>query len=112
MEPADYSRFPNFDADARLRRWNLWAYIDARDAAQAIRKALEAPIKGAEVFIIANADTVMSTPNAALMAEMFPKVPLREGHGLNESLLSIEKARRMLGYEPQYSWRQASRSVT
>ena len=72
MEPADYARFPSFDADARLRKWNLWAYIDARDAAQAIRKAIEAPIKGAEVFIIANADTVMSRPNAELMAEVFP----------------------------------------
>ena len=31
MEPGDYARFPSFDADARLRKWNLWAYIDARD---------------------------------------------------------------------------------
>jgi nucleoside-diphosphate-sugar epimerase len=105
MEPADYARFPSFDADARLRKWNLWGYIDARDAAQAIRKALEAPLKGAEVFIIANAETVMSRPNAELMAEAFPGVPLKEGLGLNETLLSIEKARRLLGYEPQYGWR-------
>src|SRR5215471_12024477 len=41
MEPHDYARFPGFDADPKLRKWNLWAYIDARDAAQAIRKALE-----------------------------------------------------------------------
>ena len=56
MEPADYARFPFFDADARLAQIELWGYIDARDAAQAIRKALEAPITGAEVFIIANAE--------------------------------------------------------
>src|SRR5688572_6718791 len=54
MEPADYARFHGYDSDARLRKWNLWGYIDARDAAQAIRKAVEAPIKGAELFIIAN----------------------------------------------------------
>lgn len=105
MEPQDYARFPSFDADARLRKWNLWGYIDARDAAQAIRKALEAPIKGAEVFIIANADTVMSRPNAELMAEVYPDVPLRGGAAANETLLSIEKARRILGYEPRHSWR-------
>ena len=35
MEPADYARFPAFDADALLRKWNLWGYIDARDGAQA-----------------------------------------------------------------------------
>src|ERR1700758_5029291 len=60
MEPADYEKFPSFDRDAKIRKWNLWAYIDARDAAQAIRKSIEANIKGAEVFIIANADSVMS----------------------------------------------------
>lgn len=106
MEPHDYERFPGFDADAKLRKWNLWAYIDARDAAQAIRKALEAPLKGAEVFIIANADGVMSRPNAELMAEIFPTVPLKDGIGENETLLSIEKARRILGYEPRHTWRK------
>lgn len=105
MEPHDYARFPGFDADARLRKWNLWAYIDARDAAQAIRKALEAPLKGAEVFIIANADGVMSRSNAELMAEIYPGVALKPGVGPNETLLSIEKARRLLGYEPQHTWR-------
>ena len=55
MEAAGLCAVPAFDADARLRKWNLWAYIDARDAAQAIRKAIEAPIKGAEIFIIEGA---------------------------------------------------------
>jgi nucleoside-diphosphate-sugar epimerase len=105
MEPHDYQRFPAFDADARARKWNLWGYIDARDAAQAIRKGLEAPLKGAEIFIIANADTVMSRPNAELMAEVYPGVTLKQGFGGNETLLSIDKARRLLGYEPEHSWR-------
>src|SRR6185437_3824410 len=75
MEPKDYSRFPGFEDDPKSRKWNLWGYIDARDAAQAIRKALEVPQKGADVFIIANADTVMSRPSARLLAEVFPTVP-------------------------------------
>jgi nucleoside-diphosphate-sugar epimerase len=107
MEPADYARFPSFNAGARLRNWNLWGYIDARDAAQAIRRSLETDIKGAENFIIANADTVMSRPNAELMAEVYPGVALKAGIGPNETLLSIDKARRMLGYEPQHQWRNA-----
>jgi nucleoside-diphosphate-sugar epimerase len=105
MEPSDYGRFAGFQDDPAMRKWNLWGYIDARDAAQAIRRALEAPLTGAEVFIIANADTVMRRPNGELMAELFPGVPLKEGLGPNETLLSIEKARRLLGYEPQYTWR-------
>jgi nucleoside-diphosphate-sugar epimerase len=107
MEPADYAKFPSFDSDAKLRSWNLWGYIDSRDGAQAIRKALEAPIKGFSAFIIANAETVMSRPNAELIAECFPGVPVKKAFGPNETLLSIEKARRILGYEPQHSWRKA-----
>ena len=105
MEPDDYRAFPGFDADATQRKWNLWAYIDARDGAQAIRKALEADRTGAEVFIIANADTVMSRPNAELAAEVFPDVPLTADVGPNETLLSIDKARQLLGYQPRHSWR-------
>lgn len=108
MEPADYARFATFQDDPLQRKWNLWGYIDARDAAQAVRKAIEAPITGAEICIIANADTVMNRPNTELMAEVFPGVSLKEGVEPNETLLSIEKAKRMLGYQPQYSWRDQS----
>jgi nucleoside-diphosphate-sugar epimerase len=110
MEPADYAKFPDFDADPKLRKWNLWAYIDSRDAAQAIRKALESPLKGFEAFIIANAETVMSRPNALLIQEVFPGVPVKKELGANETLLSIEKARRVLGYEPQHDWRTSMAS--
>jgi nucleoside-diphosphate-sugar epimerase len=105
MEPEEYRAFPGFDADARQRKWNLWAYIDARDGAQAIRKALEADRTGADVFIIANADTVMGRPNAELAAEVFPGVALADDVGPNETLLRIDKARELLGYEPRHSWR-------
>ena len=110
MEPADYRQFAAFDADPNQRKWNLWAYIDSRDAAQAIRKALEYSTPGMDVFIIANADTVMSRPNTELMATCFPDVPFKHEVGPNETLLSIAKARRVLGYEPQHSWRNAETS--
>jgi len=104
QEPSDYRRFPAF-ADAPYdRRWNLWAYIDARDGAQAIRKALESDLRGAEVFTIANAESVLRHPNANLIEECFPGVTVRDLLGENESLLSINKARRLLGYEPEHHW--------
>lgn len=105
MEPQEYAAFPAFNADPELRKWNLWGYIDARDGAQAARLALEHDSRGYEVFVIANADTVMSTPSRQLMAQVFPDVELRGEVEGNDTLLSIDKARRVLGYEPQHSWR-------
>jgi nucleoside-diphosphate-sugar epimerase len=104
MEPEDYDRFPSFWRDATLRRWNLWGYVDARDVAQSCRLALEADV-GAEHFIVAAADTVMNRPSSELMAEVYPSVPHRPTPGDFDTLLSIEKARKLLGYEPRWSWR-------
>jgi nucleoside-diphosphate-sugar epimerase len=109
MDPTDYARFPSFQDDAAKRKWNLWGYIDARDAAQAVRLALESNLKGAEVFIIANADTVMNRSNDELLREFYAGVPRKRGFGPNETLLSIEKARRALGYEPRYGWREGTK---
>ncbi len=105
MDVEDYAGFPAFQADPRLRRWNLWGYIDARDGAQAVERALAHDRPGADVFIIANSDTVMTRSSAALMAEVYPDVEIRGALGEHETLLSIDKARRVLGYEPRHSWR-------
>lgn len=105
MHPSDYAQFPSYNADARIRSWNLWGYIDARDGAQAVRRALELARPGFEAYIIANADTVMSRPTAELAAEVFPGVEVRGELADSETLLSIEKARRILGYEPEHTWR-------
>jgi nucleoside-diphosphate-sugar epimerase len=107
MEPANYRHFPTFWSDARSRKWNLWGYVDARDVAQGCRLGLEAEIQGAEVFILAAADTVMNRPSRELMAEVFPHVPVRPELGEYETLLSITKARRLLGYAPRHSWRES-----
>ncbi|MCK6580075.1 MAG: NAD(P)-dependent oxidoreductase [Anaerolineae bacterium] len=105
MEPHNYARFASFQADPLLRKWNLWSYVDARDAAQSVRLSLTADIQGAEAFIIASADSLMERTNADLMAEVFPGVPLKAGTGDHDTLLSVDKARRMLGYQPGRWWR-------
>ena len=105
MDAEDYERFPSFDSDAMLRKWNLWGYIDGRDGAQAVARALENGTPGFEAFIIANADTVMSRSSASLAAEVFPNVAVTRELGEHETLLGIGKARRLLGFEPEHSWR-------
>jgi nucleoside-diphosphate-sugar epimerase len=104
MEPHDYDAFPSYDADPQLRKWNLWGYIDARDGAQAVRLAVESDITGTEIFIVANSDTVMTRPSAELVSQVFPEVAVKRPIEGRETLLSIAKARRLLGYEPQHDW--------
>jgi nucleoside-diphosphate-sugar epimerase len=107
MEPHDYERFPGFWDDPLERKWNLWGYVDSRDVAQSCRLALHSELEGAEVFIVAAADTCMNRPSRELMAEVYPHVELRGDVGEFETLLSISKARRLLGYDPRFSWRDA-----
>jgi nucleoside-diphosphate-sugar epimerase len=106
MERLDYERFPSFWDDPAKRKWNLWSYVDESHVAESVRRALEADVRGADAFIIAARDTVMRAPSRELMNEVFPGVPVApelEEHG---TLLSIDKARRVLGYEAWFTWRE------
>jgi nucleoside-diphosphate-sugar epimerase len=108
MAPEDYQQFPGFQDDANKRKWNLWGYIDQRDAAQACRLALEAPaaaVEGSPAFIIAAADTVMDRPSAELLAAVYPQVKLTRDVGEHGTLLAIDRAREVLGFNPAHSWR-------
>lgn len=108
MEPDDYARFESWQEDPRVRKWNLWGYVDVRDVAQAVRRALDADTRGAEVAIVAAADTCMRRDSADLMAEVFPTVPLRRTLEGRETLLAIDRARVLLGYSPEHGWLDAS----
>lgn len=106
MDVQDYAEFPSFDADATARKWNLWGYIDGRDGAQAVARALEYGQPGFEAFIIANADTLMTHSSASLAAKVFPNVEVRQDLGEHQTLLSIDKANRLLKFAPEHSWRE------
>ncbi len=101
----EYELLPPLWDDVYARDFNLWAYIDVRDAASSCRRALEADVSGAQSVIIAAADTIMTRPTRELLAERFPDVPVRRELGEFETLLSIERARELLGWEPAHSWR-------
>ena len=108
MAAEDYQDFPSFWPDPHARKWNLWGYIDERDVAASCRLALEAPadaVKGNPAFIIAAANTVMNRPSAELLAEVFPGVPLTRDVAKFGTLLAIDRARQLLGFEPAHSWR-------
>jgi nucleoside-diphosphate-sugar epimerase len=105
MSPEWYQEFPEFWDKPLARKWNLWGYIDERDVALSCRLGLTADVSGSQSFIIAAADTVMTRPSADLMAEVYPGTELRGDVTGNTTLLSIDRARRVLGFEPKHSWR-------
>ncbi|MEU0555366.1 NAD(P)-dependent oxidoreductase [Dactylosporangium sp. NPDC006015] len=103
--PEDYAAVPGYWSDPHARKWNLWGYVDVRDVAAACRLALDAPVEGASSYVIAAADTIMDRSSAELMREVFPEVPLTRELGEFETLLCIDRAREVLGYDPRHTWR-------
>ena len=100
----EYQGFADRHADPGYRRDLVWSYVDARDGAAAISLAVSRAAPGFRAYNIAASDTGLSIPSASLVAGAFPGVPLRDV-GEFETLMSIDRARAELGYEPRHRWR-------
>ena len=105
MEEKDYESFRDFQEDPYIRKWNFWGYIDSRDVGQACLLALESDLKGADNFIIAADDTVMNKTNKELLDVVFPNIKIKGEIGDHQTLLNNSKAKKILGFQPRYSWR-------
>ena len=110
---------PNLDMRARWRamredpdlglifggfgRSNFWASIDARDSAQAFEKGLTADYQGSHPLYVNDSENAAGFPSELLVQTFFPGVTGRT-HPLQgrETLVSIDNARALLGYEPEY----------
>jgi nucleoside-diphosphate-sugar epimerase len=97
--------FKDFQEDPYERKWNFWGYIDARDVGQACLLALESKLKGTDNFIIAADDTCMKKGNKELLDTVFPNINVKGDIEEHKTLLSIDKAKKILGFQPKYSWR-------
>ncbi|MFD1178970.1 NAD-dependent epimerase/dehydratase family protein [Paenibacillus puldeungensis] len=107
-EPDEYEKIPIMhwnEQQKDIQKKNAWAYCDARDAANACLLAIEKNGLGNELFHITAPDTIMPDLSEDLVKKYFPNVPLKKEVKGYETLMSIDKARRVLGYEPRYSWR-------
>ena len=92
------------NALAMFGRSNFWASIDARDSAQAIEKGLLADYEGSHPLYVNDSHNFVGVPTETLAALFFPEVTTwkRPVQG-TETLVSIDKARELLGFEPEYS---------
>lgn len=83
----------------------LFSYLHVRDAASIARLAMESDHDGHEPFWAVAADTSAAVDSATLAAEFYPDAELRTELSDRESLISIDRAREVLGWEPERSWR-------
>lgn len=106
IEPHEYAEsFPAFLEDASLRRRNVFAYIDVRDLGRMVERCLQVDGLGYEVFNVANADLSVALTTDEVRERFYEGVPVRREMGRDETFYSIDKARQLVGFEPQHSWR-------
>ena len=99
-------KFPSFINDPTQRSVILWSYIDARDIAVACELAIEKDGLGVQVMNIAADDNCTTFTSAELMKRGFPNVTdFRGPIDGQQTLLSNEKIKKVLGWKPQHSWR-------
>jgi nucleoside-diphosphate-sugar epimerase len=101
-----YAAFEKAWTEPKLRSYHLWNYVDMRDAAEVCALAIEAKVEGAQEYFITAADTFMPQPSRELIKSFFPETVISNDLAEHGTLFSIEKARRELGYQPRYSWRE------
>lgn len=88
----------NFD------RFNLWALVDVRDAAQSLEKGVTADYDGAHPLFINDHHNSTGYDSRWLARTFFPEISASNINlSGSESLVSIEKARTLIGFEPEYS---------
>ena len=105
IEPHEYVEiFPAFMKNPDLRRRNIFSYIDARDLGQMVQKCLQTDGLGYQVFNVSNDDHSVGLTSEELIKTYYQHVPLKT-KDIPKSFYSNEKAKRLLGFEPRYSWR-------
>jgi nucleoside-diphosphate-sugar epimerase len=108
IEPHEYAElFPPFLDDPALRRRNVFAYIDTRDLGQMVQRCLTTDGLGYEVFNVANADMSVSATTQEVRERFYDGVEVRREMGRDETFYAIDKARDLLGFAPEHSWRDA-----
>jgi nucleoside-diphosphate-sugar epimerase len=110
--PADYQRF-----DTQRRRdpatewepfWEYGAFVDVRDVAVAVERALTVPLTGHHRALLCAADISASAPSLELATRLAPGVPVIDLERYRadpwRALLDCSVAESVLGWRPRYRW--------
>lgn len=86
-------------------RGDLWAWLHTRDAAAALRRAVEAELSGCHVLNVTAPDTSSPLTSAELMDRFHPGVPAFATLSGHTSLYDNTACTRLLGFAPRRGWR-------
>jgi UDP-glucose 4-epimerase len=88
--------------------WEYGQFVDVRDVARAVRRALEVPLSGHHRLLLCSSDIAASGPSLAMAARFATSVPVRDADRLNReprrALFDCSAAARVLGWQPHYGW--------
>jgi nucleoside-diphosphate-sugar epimerase len=114
IQPGGHGALP-WDAPTKERgvQFGLWPYVDVRDAARSCRLALEADITGHEAVFIAAADIRFDAQTDDLLNELAaPGLVRRRPLPGSSTVINLDKAARLLGYQPRHTWRDEPNRLT
>jgi UDP-glucose 4-epimerase len=112
--PGDYRRIERqWQADPRSQWepfWEYGAFVDVRDVATAVQRALTVPLAGHHRALLCAADICATVPSLELAARLGPGVPVTNPAVYQadpwRALIDCPAAATTLGWQPAYRWSQ------
>jgi UDP-glucose 4-epimerase len=88
--------------------WEYGAFVDVRDVAVAVERALTVPLTGHHRALLCAADISATAPGLDLAARLAPGVPVRGTERYRadpwRALVDCSVAESVLGWKPRYRW--------
>jgi UDP-glucose 4-epimerase len=88
--------------------WEYGQFVDVRDVARAVRRALEVPLSGHHRLLLCSSDIAATGPTLAMAARFASSVPVRDAVRFDRephrALFDCSAAARVLGWQPHYGW--------
>jgi len=111
-DPGMYQRIEaQWQADSASEWTPAWEYgqfVDVRDVAGAVRRALDVPLTGHHRMLLCAAGIAATEPGLVMAGRFAPSVPVRDAARFQDdpwrSLFDCSAAARVLGWRPRYQW--------
>lgn len=88
--------------------WEYGQFVDVRDVAGAVQRALDVPLAGHHRVLLCAADIAATGPSLVMAARFAPSVPVRDTARFKRepwhALFDCSAAARVLGWEPHCKW--------